>query len=357
MNSYISAPQIERPTFEIDQTKALDWLAEAHSKADPSIDRILIRKLLQRYGCGPDKISSRGTFLEDSTHTNWDQMEIFRFDQTRAGADMTKRMSFYAQRVNTIFEDFYAHEQPPENLIHVSCTGYVSPSGAQKVVSNRNCNTVVTHAYHMGCYAAVPAIRIADGFLKAGSPKVRTDIVHTELCTLHMNPLSHEPEQLVVQSLFADGLCKYTLSQEKPTKGFKIMKYREEIVPQSQEAMTWGLAGFGMHMTLHRDVPDLIKAQLRGFIERLTGETKLSDFEFAVHPGGPKIIEGVQNNLELTEEQVTQSKQVLYRYGNMSSATLPHVWSKMAEVDGPERIVSLAFGPGLTICGVLMERV
>jgi predicted naringenin-chalcone synthase len=172
-----------------------------------------------------------------------------------------------------------------------------------------------------------------------------------------MNPSLHEPEQLVVQSLFADGLCKYSVDQKRPSKGFKIIKYMEEILPNTENAMTWSLSDFGMRMTLHREVPEMIRNQLPGFVTRLTGNTNLNDFEFAVHPGGPKIIEGVQNVLELSATQVQRSVDTLYKFGNMSSATLPHVWEAMAHHNGPDRIVSLAFGPGLTICGLLMERV
>jgi len=64
-------------------------------------------------------------------------------------------------------------------------------------------STEVIHAYHMSCYASLPTIRLAAGLVATG--KSRVDIVHTEMCTLHMDPSQHLPEQLVVQTLFADG--------------------------------------------------------------------------------------------------------------------------------------------------------
>ena len=75
---------------------------------------------------------------------------------------------------------------------------------------------------------------------------------------------------------------------------------------------------------------------------------------FAVHPGGPKIIEQVADRLGLRDEQVAHSRAVLLARGNMSSATLPHVWADLladrAVPDG-QRVVTLAFGPGLTLAG------
>ena len=75
---------------------------------------------------------------------------------------------------------------------------------------------------------------------------------------------------------------------------------------------------------------------------------------FAVHPGGPKIIDRVRDLLALDEKQVQARREVLFDHGNMSSATLPHVWLRLVQdhsVAPGSPIVSLAFGPGLTVCG------
>ncbi len=80
---------------------------------------------------------------------------------------------------------------------------------------------------------------------------------------------------------------------------------------------------------------------------------------FAVHPGGPKIIDQVRDVLELSDAQVQSSRDVLYEHGNMSSATLPHVWARLleaADVRSGTPIFSLAFGPGLTVSGGLFRK-
>ncbi len=78
-----------------------------------------------------------------------------------------------------------------------------------------------------------------------------------------------------------------------------------------------------------------------------------------MHPGGPRIIDRVREVLELTDAQVQTSRDVLFDCGNMSSATLPHIWQRLLEDRAVARgtpIVSLAFGPGLTMCGALLEK-
>lgn len=337
-----------RPPFETLQEDTLNWLAEAHAKADGA----LVHETLQRVGCKPDRIAKRGHVLADFLHRNWEQMEIY---QPPAGKNLSVRSAVYDREVDKIFEEYYPEGAlAPDDLIHVSCTGYVAPSGAQKIVSKRNWGrcTTVTHAYHMGCYGSIPAIRMGMGFLKK-----QVDIVHTEICSLHTNPSLHQLDQLVSQSLFADGFMKYSIVGSTDKPHLKVHRLLEEIIPNSSQAMSWNVADWGFQMSLAKEVPVFITRYLPEYLERLGG---CEEALFAVHPGGPKILTHVQKVLNLSDEQIRFSFQVLKEYGNMSSATLPHVWQKI--LDDPSipcstPIISLAFGPGLTIAGSYMEKI
>jgi predicted naringenin-chalcone synthase len=279
------------------------------------------------------------------------------------GSGSARRTQLYA----AVVDDYFAHAydpaaQPPEDLIHVTCTGYASPSGAQKLVAERDWPTRVTHAYHMGCYAAVPAVRLAAGAIAMASRRV--DVVHTELCSLHLDPSDHRLEQLVVQSLFADGMIRYSVVDDDGRPGLRLRALHEQVLPDSADAMEWVVANWGMHMTLARDVPDRVAGALRGFVIELYRRAgleldALDRSVFAVHPGGPRIIERVREVLELSAAQVQTSSDVLRDCGNMSSATLPHIWQRLVADPAVRRgtpIPSLAFGPGLTVCGALLEK-
>jgi predicted naringenin-chalcone synthase len=218
----------------------------------------------------------------------------------------------------------------------------------------------------MGCYAALPAVRIAAGLLASARGPARADVVHTELCSLHLQPLAHDAEQLVVQSLFADGHARYAVERGATGRpSLAVLAEREEILASSTEAMTWACGDRGMHMTLSRDVPSKIAANVRSFMGALFDEAGLS-FDahrartvFAVHPGGPRVVDAVQRALELDDAQVAASREVLLRFGNMSSATLPHVWRAITldeAIPAGTLVASLAFGPGLTVSGSLMVR-
>jgi predicted naringenin-chalcone synthase len=356
--------QLIRPQYESTQEESLDWFVNAHVMAEGKEEfRSVIKEKLWHVGCKPDRIQKRGHVLADFLHTNWDQMEIYRLHESPSGKDLSARIKIFQTEVDKIFEQYFPEEaDAPDDLIHVTCTGYVSPSGAQKIVSKRNWGncTTVTHAYHMGCYGSVPAIRMGTGFLNSLEGKNRVDIVHTEICCLHSNPSKHALDQLVSQSLFADGFMKYSLVRETAAPSLEILTLREEIIPNSTKAMTWDVIEWGFQMSLSKEVAVLITRHLKGYLERLCNNRVPMNALFAVHPGGPKILLHVQELLKLTDEQMSFSFQVLKEYGNMSSATLPHIWDKILRdpnVPSHTPIISLAFGPGLTIVGALMEKI
>jgi len=365
MGHFLTDFFIIRPAFEMPQEHTLKWISQFHARAEAKkqgncLDEETFQKslysMLLRIGAGPGKIATRGFQHPDFQHMSWDESELFTdADNPCFG----KRTRYYADEVEKIFERFYPKDTPlPDDLIHVSCTGYVSPSGAQKLVSNRKRGhaTTVTHAYHMGCYASIPALRMAKGF--AASGKQQIDIVHTEICSLHVNPYVHTPEQLVVQTLFADGFIKYTLRSHASGPCLEVIDLKEVLLEGTLDAMSWEPESWGLKLGLKKEVPRLIARQLEALVRAFTDQQ--SPGLFAIHPGGPKIIDQVAETLKLQPWQVAHSRSVLCSYGNMSSASLPHIWEKILYDDRVPKetsIVSLAFGPGLTVAiGILKKR-
>ncbi len=366
MVAILSNFEVIRPEHEIDQEDILEWIAAAHAESskEASVGASVLTQL-RKIGLGKKKIARRGVAINDCTHRRWDEMEIYASGVKKAGAGLGARTRAFDRITTDILTQFYPVGAPlPSHLVHVTCTGYTAPSPAQKLIALRGSRrdsqqdagqtTIVTHAYHMGCYASIPAIRIAQGF--EGS----TDIVHTEVSSLHMNPSFHTLDQLVVQSLFADGFIKYSVSHDdKP--GFEVLATQEEILPDSTDVMRWVCDDWGMKMTLSKEIPLLIVKALPTFVAELLRKARVSEEDslyFAIHPGGPKIIEQIAALMKLEPWQFSHSASVLNQYGNMSSATLPHIWERMWEdptVPNGAKIISLAFGPGLTLAGMVLQ--
>jgi predicted naringenin-chalcone synthase len=383
---------VKRPQFEVAQHNALNWISQAHALAKyneninspdcKSLEKInyLMNNYVNRFACGPEKISNRGTSISDFMHTNWDEMQLFNLKNNNCSPTIKEKMLFFNEIAGKVFEDFYSEVNvPPKNIIHVTCTGYSSPSAAQILVSNMGWGdfTKIYHAYHMGCYAALPALRVAQGYLLQdnienaliSSIKGRVDIVHTELCTLHFNPNLHDPGQFVVQSLFADGFIYYSLFEKNAfyryglNKGLQILATHEVIISHTVDAMSWDLSESGFYMSLSGKVPAIIAENIFNFIEKLFSKTEYNFSEikdialYAVHPGGPKIIKLIKDVLNLSDKSIEFSELILKNFGNMSSATLPHIWNEIlnSKVQAGTLVISLAFGPGLTVVGSVMR--
>jgi len=293
------------------------------------------------------------------------------------GPKIEVRMEWFKRKMGYVFDQFYSNVTTrPENLIHVTCSGYASPSIAQEAVIERKWGTVqVTHSYHMGCYGAFPAIRTASSLICSSPINGRADVVHTELLSAHLNLTGFSAANTMICSLFADGFIGYSLYEEESfmnddtiqeKKGLRILAFHEVIIPDSLEDMSWDLGEYNFLMTLSKRVPVFIRKNIKSFLTKLCKkgdvdlEEQKANMHFAIHPGGPKIIDYVVDEVGLSRDQASWSYEILRRQGNMSSATIPHIFNEIindpAIVSGT-KIVAMAFGPGLTATGLLLEKI
>ncbi|NNN07180.1 MAG: naringenin-chalcone synthase, partial [Elusimicrobia bacterium] len=260
---------------------------------------------------------------------------------------------------------FTAGEVAPGALVQVSCTGYASPHAVQRAAARRGWRPRVLHIGHMGCYASVPAAAAAaalarDVALDGGEGRAALFVI--ELPTLHLRPEAVADEQVVVNTLFGDGAIRFDASVAAREDALALLGTAETLLPSSEDEMTWRLRDSSFEMTLSREVPARVGAAVAGFAAEFLkthGLTFGDIAHFAIHPGGPRVIEHVLRALGLPESAAAHSRDLLRRRGNMSSATLPHVWARMLAdpaVRPGERILSLAFGPGLTAAANLLEK-
>lgn len=336
-----------KPRFQGNQNDLVNWIVDKHNHSMALAqfpDRERLKNIIKRFCVSSKQIENR--------YFETDRDLIYQLSKNNlSGLDIGHRHQFFGNRCLEIMQEIYSNQKNPEHLIHVTCTGYLAPSAPQIYFSNFDTAPEITHAYHMGCYASLPAVRMAVAQATTYGKKV--DIVHTEMCSLHLNPADHSPEQMVVQSLFADGHMKYSVGTNSGPR-LEVGMIKEKIIPDSISDMTWVPSSTGMQMTLSKDVPDKIRGQLPAFLRELTNGSG-RDYLFAIHPGGPKIIDLLQDQLELSDEQVLFSRKVLRERGNMSSSTLPHIWQEILDSDYAGKVISLAFGPGLTIFGGTFE--
>lgn len=238
------------------------------------------------------------------------------------------------------------------HVVTVSCTGFFAPGPDFVLVRDLGLapSTQRFHLGFMGCCAAFPALRIAEQFVRA-DPAAVVLVVTVELCSLHVH-IDDDPDQIVAASVFADGAAAaiVTATPEPGDGAFlELDAFQTGIVPSSEAEMAWTIGDHGFDMTLSSYVPRVVGQSIRSALQPLLQGSVPA--RWAIHPGGRSILDRVQQALALTDDDLAASRDVLRRFGNMSSATVLFVLRELvvSEATGPEEVCAVAFGPGLTV--------
>ncbi|WP_028566957.1 type III polyketide synthase [Salisaeta longa] len=246
------------------------------------------------------------------------------------------------------------------HVVVASCTGFFAPGLDIELVKRLGLGrgTPRTFIGFMGCYAAFNALRVADSFCQQ-HPEARVLVVCAELCTLHFQ-VEDALESVVVNALFSDGAAAAVLSNRPAASGaLTYVRSQTRLDDDSMDAMTWAIGNTGFLMGLSSRVPNVIAEHLPAYLrDLLPPATAPSDVGFwAIHPGGRAIVDKAREVIGLPPEAVRDSLEVLRQNGNMSSPTILFVLKRILE-RGPTANpygAAMAFGPGLTIEGALLQ--
>lgn len=248
------------------------------------------------------------------------------------------------------------------HLVTVSCTGFFSPGVGEHLVRELGISPEVrrTHVGFMGCHGALNGLRACDAHL-GQDPGARVLLCAVELCSLHF-AYGWDPEMLVANTLFADGAAALVgtapATEASSSPRWRVRDTASCLIPDSVDAMTWRIGDHGFRMTLSPRVPDLIREHLApwlgGWLER-HGLTPGEVGSWAVHPGGPRIVDAVEDALGLGGGRLDESREILRTHGNMSSPTVLFLLDRLRARGAPGPCVALAFGPGLVAEAALLD--
>ena len=242
-----------------------------------------------------------------------------------------------------------------------SCTGYATPGLDILLARDLGMSPNVQRLFvgHMGCYAALPGLGTAADYVVArGRPAL---LLCAELTSLHLQPPSARTDlqQIVSHALFSDAAAAVVLTPGDARPGYAVTDVAAVTDATTADHMTWDVTDLGFRMGLSSRVPAVLSVHVRKLVDGLLarhGRTIGEVDGWAVHPGGPKILDVVQERLGLDDEALAASRGVLSAYGNCSSPTVLLVLDALRRREAPpRRVVMLAFGPGLTLYGTLLE--
>ena len=251
------------------------------------------------------------------------------------------------------------------HLITVSCTGMSAPGLDLQIMEQMDLPTNIfrTSVNFMGCYAAIHALKLADA-LAQSSPNAKVLIVCTELCTLHFQK-DLNVDNITSSLLFSDGSAAVLVTHDaSKLDGMHIKSFYSEVAFKGKKDMSWELSSKGFLMTLSGYVPDLIEEDFNGLIEKALQKSCIKKEEvtdWCIHPGGKKILTGIQKSTGISEAALAPSYKVLKDYGNMSSPTILFVLKDIMESiktnkQSNRTIAGAAFGPGLTMETFILQN-
>jgi predicted naringenin-chalcone synthase len=234
------------------------------------------------------------------------------------------------------------------HVVVTSCTGLYAPGLDFDIIQHLGLDPSVerTMIGFMGCYAAMNALKSARHIVRS-DPGATVLVLNLELCSLHLQE-TQDLEQVLSFLLFADG-CAACLVSAQP-RGLALDSFLALNIPDTGHLITWRIRELGFDMHLSGQVPSEIGRALKELGSQVTrGADPRSIDLWAVHPGGRSILDSVENGLELGPDALCSSRNVLAKFGNMSSATVMFVLEQiLRRAQSGQSGCAMSFGPGLT---------
>ncbi|KAK4424086.1 Type III polyketide synthase B [Sesamum alatum] len=258
------------------------------------------------------------------------------------------------------------------HLVYVSSSEARLPGGDLYLAKGLGLrpNTRRTMLYFSGCSGGVAGLRVAKDIAE-NNPGSRVLLATSETTIIGFRPPSADrPYDLVGVALFGDGAgamiigSNPVLKTERPL--FELHTAIQHFLPDTEKVIDGKLTEEGISFKLERQLPQIIENNIQDFCVELMGSAGYSEKDFnklfwAVHPGGPAILNRLEKKLELFPEKLNASRRALTDYGNASSNTIVYVLEYMLEeaknVKKDEQWgLILAFGPGITFEGILTKN-
>jgi alpha-pyrone synthase len=306
-------------------------------------------KIQKRYSCVPD---FNGKNYELFAEDNFDQSV-----EKRTELYKKKILPLASSAIDKLFLKTNVKPKEITHLITVSCTGVFAPGFEFLVAEKYGLQHAEKLALNfLGCYAAIKALKQAN-YIAEARPDACILIICAELCSLHFSP-SLSDEDIIANLLFADGAAAtFVCGKDNRHSRNKVVLNIDEIgtsyIPNTLDLMTWDISSSAFRMYLNKQIVNSIKENIYPVVTDFLAESK--PHYWAIHPGGIKIVQAVKESLNLNEDDIQDSVDVLKDYGNMSSPTilfvLEKIFEKIKKDDNVEnkKVFCCAFGPGLSI--------
>ncbi|MCH8843112.1 MAG: hypothetical protein IID61_09055 [SAR324 cluster bacterium] len=378
-NPEIVATAIALPDYSHSQEQVIGylraWLAEEPEKAAKAAAILGNAEVARRYTVRPAEWYLAHTSVSERSEVY--QQEMVRLSE-RAATEALAGAGMDPGEIGLI--------------VSTSCTGLMIPS-VESYLMNRMAFRATTRRLpltELGCVAGAAALSQARQFLRT-EPESAVLVIAVELASLTAQLEDFSLTNIVAASIFGDGAAAAIVlgahhprssangggapsgksgggaasgkssGGRNPRLRARIVASRSVLFPETLEMMGFRNTDSGLKIFLSPRVPRFIRETLPGYLRPFLADhgLALEDLShFLLHPGGRKVLEGLERELGLIRSHTQLSWDVLRDYGNLSSATvlfLLHRFGQVREPKAGEHGLMMAVGPGFSCEMVLLQ--
>lgn len=346
----IVAAGTANPPFSIKQKDALRLLAEYYkgelfNRSFDVMEKVFVHPCIQTRYLAVDSLDELVTLKNEDP-----DIRVQRFTRWSVALS-TEAVHRALQKAAVQIEEVTA-------LIVNTCTGYICPGIATYLIETCGFSKSIK-IYDLvgtGCAGAVPNIQLAEKIL-AADPEAVVVCVSVEICTATFE-MGNDMSLIVSNAIFGDGAAAVVIKND--TKGFQLKQTQSYCEPAFRDEVRYIHKEGRLHNRLAPHLPETIGTCVPPVITSLLEKEKLgvSDVKhWAIHPGGDKMISTIQEKLHLTEIQMHITRDILRRYGNMSSPTVLFALEQIMQngVNDGEWCLVVAYGAGLSVHAYLLQ--
>ncbi len=253
-------------------------------------------------------------------------------------------------------------------IVTVSSTGIAVPTIDARLMSRLGLRPDIKRVplFGLGCVAGAAGMARVHDYLR-GYPGDVAVLLSVELCSLTLQRDDTSIPALIGVSLFGDGAAavvatgadRITLSpngEQCP----RVLATRSRVIAETVDVMGWNVSSSGFQLVMSRDVPKMADEYLRGEVDRFLADHGLTIADISAwicHPGGPKVLDSIENAIGLPPEALAHSRNSMRENGNISSASVLDVLRRTLAEPPPAGAlaVMLAMGPGFSFELLLLQ--
>jgi alkylresorcinol/alkylpyrone synthase len=249
-----------------------------------------------------------------------------------------------------------------DTIVTVCSSGVATPSLDARVMERVGFRRDVERLpiFGLGCAGGVMGLARAAAMARA-APDQRVLLLVVELCSLTFRRGDRSKSNMVATALFGDGAAAAVITCDSlglAPDAPRLGPWGEHTWPGSLDVMGWEIADDGLKVVFSRDIPALVRGDLRPVVDAFLSRHQLSLAsidDFVCHPGGAKVVDALEQCFELAPGALTHARAVLRAHGNMSAATVLFVLRAALDSGTRGRWLMTTLGPGFTAAMMVLE--